>query len=400
MAPKYDLVTIGGGLAGSSLARSMAEKGARVLVLEATTEFKDRVRGEQLNSWGAGEARELGIYDLLSSCGNEMLWWDMYIGPARLEHRDLQVTGASGLPNLGYYHPQMQQTLIEAAGKAGAEVRRGVRVTAVEPGSPPKVTVEGDGGAQTIEAGLVAACDGRNSPTRAWCGFEVNHDPKRMQISGLFFENMDTPADTAVHCINPMLNAHALLFPSGGGRVRAYYATWSKPDSPRPSGEKDVPRYIDQSIAIGIPPQTFEGATPAGPLATFDGADTWVEHPYKDGVALVGDAAAATDPNFGQGQALTLRDVRELRDQLLASGDPDTAGRAYAKAHDGYYRRLKSVEDTATDLLFEPGPEADARRGRTLPVLAEVFLEIAMLQRGPDHVETRPNFRELVMGGA
>ena len=38
-----------------------------------------------------------------------------------------------------------------------------------------------------------------------------------------------------------------------------------------------------------------------GPLATFDRADTWVEHPYKEGVVLVGDAAATTDPTYGQG---------------------------------------------------------------------------------------------------
>jgi menaquinone-9 beta-reductase len=38
-----------------------------------------------------------------------------------------------------------------------------------------------------------------------------------------------------------------------------------------------------------------------GPLASFDGADTWVEHPFKDGLALIGDAGASSDPSFGQG---------------------------------------------------------------------------------------------------
>ena len=36
----YDLVTIGGGLGGAALARSMALAGAKVLVLERTTDFK------------------------------------------------------------------------------------------------------------------------------------------------------------------------------------------------------------------------------------------------------------------------------------------------------------------------------------------------------------------------
>lgn len=396
----YDVVTIGGGLAGSSLARAMAAKGAKVLVIESTTAFRDRVRGEQMCSWGAGEARELGIYDLLvSTCANKIVWWDTRVGPALLAHRSLPDEAASGLPNLGFYHPEMQETLIQAAEESGAEVRRGVRVTGVQPGTPPRVTVEyGDGRAEIIDVSFVAACDGRNSPTRAWAGFEVNRDRDRMQISGLFLENMRVQADTAHHFVNPMCNAQGLLFPSGNGRVRAYFALWKKPDSPRYSGDRDIPQFIEQSVSIGIPPAAFEGASPAGPLATFDGADSWVAHPYTQGVALVGDAAAATDPNWGQGLSLTLRDVRELRDQLLSGADPDTAGHAYADAHDQYYTKLKTIEDTITDLFFEPGQDADARRGRVLPRLAEVVPEMALLQSGPDHVAIRTDFRSAVLG--
>jgi len=46
----FDLITVGGGLAASTLARSMAERGASVLVLEHETQFKDRVRGEYIAS--------------------------------------------------------------------------------------------------------------------------------------------------------------------------------------------------------------------------------------------------------------------------------------------------------------------------------------------------------------
>ena len=46
----YDIITIGGGLGGATLAKVMAERGARVLVLESETNFKDRVRGEAMVS--------------------------------------------------------------------------------------------------------------------------------------------------------------------------------------------------------------------------------------------------------------------------------------------------------------------------------------------------------------
>jgi flavin-dependent dehydrogenase len=57
----YDLVTIGGGIGGAALAKVIAARGLRVLVLEREQEFRDRVRGEFLNSWGVAEAIRLGL---------------------------------------------------------------------------------------------------------------------------------------------------------------------------------------------------------------------------------------------------------------------------------------------------------------------------------------------------
>src|SRR5262249_38883662 len=122
----YDIVTIGGGVAGSSLARSMAASGARVLVLEREKEFKDRVRGEAMLPWGVGETRQLGIYELLrETCFHDQPWFDMYLGPAQMMHRNLPSTTPQAAPMCNFYHPKMQETLIAAAAKAGAEVRRG-----------------------------------------------------------------------------------------------------------------------------------------------------------------------------------------------------------------------------------------------------------------------------------
>ena len=50
--PDYDLITVGGGLGGAALAKVLAEKGLRVLVIEREREFKDRIRGEIMWPWG------------------------------------------------------------------------------------------------------------------------------------------------------------------------------------------------------------------------------------------------------------------------------------------------------------------------------------------------------------
>ena len=56
-----DVVTIGGGVGGAALATAVARTGRAVLVLERETNFKDRVRGENILPWGVAAARRLGI---------------------------------------------------------------------------------------------------------------------------------------------------------------------------------------------------------------------------------------------------------------------------------------------------------------------------------------------------
>jgi 2-polyprenyl-6-methoxyphenol hydroxylase-like FAD-dependent oxidoreductase len=157
-ARSYDIITVGGGIAASSLARAMAERGARVLVLEREKQFKDRVRGEGVMSWGVAEANELGICRLLKEqCAHEVPYVEAGAGL-----RDLRTTTLHQLPILSFPHQVMQETLLAAAENTGAEVRRGVSVEQIECGAEPAVVVNGQV-RERISARLVIAADGRGS---------------------------------------------------------------------------------------------------------------------------------------------------------------------------------------------------------------------------------------------
>ena len=118
----YDLTTVGGGMAASALATCMAESGARVLILEQETRFRDRIRGEYLMPWGVAEIAALGIYDLLCrECAQKIPWIDLGMGGPP---REFTTTTAQQQPAMGYSHPEMQEVLLTAAERSGAEVRR------------------------------------------------------------------------------------------------------------------------------------------------------------------------------------------------------------------------------------------------------------------------------------
>jgi 2-polyprenyl-6-methoxyphenol hydroxylase-like FAD-dependent oxidoreductase len=383
----YDIITVGAGLGGSALAIAMARKGRRVLVLESETKFHDRVRGEQLATWGVAEAKDLGIFDLLlSTCAHELPWWDIHVGGVQVQHRNMAETTPQQLPNLTFFHPEMQETLLREAESVGAEVRRGAHVGGVDPGECPAVLVEDDGRRERIECRLVVGADGRSSMVRKWGGFEVQRDPDLLQIGGIMMEDSPLADDAAHFFVNPPEGIASPIFPQGGKRARLYLVTRVE-HGPGHSGEKDLPTFLDGCARTGVDASVLKSARYSGPLATFKGAAAWVDHPYRQGVALIGDAAGHSDPTWGQGLSLTLRDARVLRDKLHDTADWDAAGNAYAGERHDYFKMTHTVEDWFTQFFYEIGPQADERRARAMPLIAQDPTRIPdNLQGGPELV--------------
>jgi menaquinone-9 beta-reductase len=383
MAITYDLITVGGGLGGAALGGAMAERGARVLVLERETKFKDRVRGEGLVPWGVEEARKLGLYDVLRDQGGGLeINGTIRFGSLMLPARDLIATTPQRAPFLTFYHPRMQEGVLAWAADKGAEVRRGVSVTAVEGGEIPAATTTSDGRRETLQARLVVGADGRHSMVRRWGGFVPQRDPERNVICGMTMENMHAPTDSFQYLWNPDTAMIVVIAPQKE-QTRAYLI---HPHSApyRLQNQREIPRFLDESTKIA-PPEFYAGARAADPLASFDAADTWVDHPYRAGVALIGDAAAASDPTYGQGMSLTMRDARVLSDHLLASDDWEAAAHAYARNHDSYYQVTHRVDGWFNELLLTQGSEASARRERAFSLMAEDPTRI------PDHVISGPD---------
>ncbi|WP_292495054.1 NAD(P)/FAD-dependent oxidoreductase [Mesorhizobium sp.] len=376
----YDLIIVGGGLAGSSLAIAVAGRGFRILIVEHQEEFRDRIRGEVLMPWGSLEAKRLGIYDLLlESCAIEAAYFSSFTNGSSPAVRDLPATTPAATCCVTFPHPEMQAVLLKRAETLGAEVRRGTVASAVAFGEVPRVHI--GGAAKGLSARLVVLADGRDSRLRSLLGFEVRHDPEQLVTAGMVLEGDVNCSEFLAGEARPSANTVNLFYDPAGGRMviamriapgrNRIYLIYHKDVLPkRLSGRHSVDEMIRQLRAVGAPSHWFDRARQAGPFASFDGSHRWVEGPYHEGVVLVGDTAAATDPAWGRGLSRTLRDVRLLRDRLLESSDWRSAAEAYARDHDDFYGRMRRLEAMQTALLFERGDAADSRRKHAFALFA------------------------------
>jgi 2-polyprenyl-6-methoxyphenol hydroxylase-like FAD-dependent oxidoreductase len=390
----YDLVIVGGGLAGSSLGLNMARAGAKVLILDREDRFRDRVRGEGIFPWGCAEAKSLGIYeDLRARCGREIAVWRRHLNAGRTVDRDLVATTPSGLGMLNFRHEEMQEVLIGLAADAGAAVRRPAEVAGVSPGTCPEVRLCSG---ERVTARLVVGADGRASRVRGWGGFTVHKDPDFLIIASTVHEGLAAPDDAINSCMSIQRGQSMLLYPLGGGCHRSYLIYRASDRPRRFSGERDAAAFLTACREMAMPAEWFDDARQNGLLASFSSSASWVNHPARDGVVLIGDAAGASDPTYGSGLAFAVRGVRLLRDELLAEADWTVAADRYAVAHDRDFSALKRITDWFTDINFSTGSDADAARTRCLPLWATDPSRVPDLHgAGPDapsHEHARERF--------
>jgi len=363
MSTPTDVAIVGGGIAGSSLAFALANAGLGVTVLEASTEFPDRVRGESMQCWGVLEARELGVERVLLDAGAHISpVWNQYMEgspePAPIP-MSMLIPGVEGTLNLR--HPDACQALIDAAERAGATVVRGVAHVELDSSDVPTVRYDVDGVPAEVRAGLVVGADGRTSTVRKQVGIVLERQEPISYIAGLLLEGLDGVPDDFDVLVGEG-DRFFLVFHQGHGRARSYICGGLSSQH-RFSGPDGTKHFLE-ACAVDSYPWSAQvvAATPAGPVATYPGDDTWTSQPCVDRVVLVGDAAGHNDPVVGQGLSIGMRDARIVRDVVLDGGRDASAFAPYAAERMERMRRLRLIADVIAMIQAEDTDRRAARR--------------------------------------
>ncbi len=366
----YDLIVVGGGIGGSALAATMARAGRSVLLLEKSTAYEDRVRGEWIAPWGVAETRRLGLYDALVAAGGHHLTshvtYDETRDPGAAEAGALSLgMFADGVAGpLCLRHPVHCQALFDAAVAAGATALRGVTVGEITLGDAPSVAYVHDRVDRVAHAPLVVGAEGRQSTVRRRAGLTLHQDAPHHWFAGLLVDDVEG-VDPQRQTIGTEGDFAFLTFPQGNGRVRVY-GGWGLRDKARFAGAEGPRRFLDAFRLRSAPyNEAIAAGTPAGPLFAYHNNSSAAERPHAPGAVLVGDAAGWNDPILGLGLSITYRDVRLVTDILKATPEGATPDfRPYAEERRERMRRLRVAAELQASLDMEFGDDARERRRR------------------------------------
>jgi len=394
MSAGYDIVIVGGGIAGGALAATLARGGVSVAVLERDHEPVDRVRGEFMALWGVSELEKLGLRAVLEAGGGiysqrNVPYDENTPGEQALAYALVYKQLVPDVPGaLCMSHPAMCSALCDAAEGAGATVLRGVEDIQVSAGRPPSIGFRHERRALSWRPRLIVGADGRNSRLRQQLGITLLADPPHNLLGGMLVEGVpEWPQDTQV--IGTEGRTHFLIFPQGGDRVRLYVC-YDFADKALYAGAGRQRKLVETFAGLTCLPHAAAIAQcrPIGPFNAFSNEDHWTQDPTVAGVVLIGDAAGHNDPIVGQGLSIALRDVRLVSEILLDGWRDRDAFRPYVEERGERMRRLRIAARLATTLRAEFGEVARQRRAKVQKRLRvdKMPSPLAAVMLGPDRL--------------
>ncbi|WP_169306530.1 NAD(P)/FAD-dependent oxidoreductase [Cohnella pontilimi] len=315
MHSDFDAIVIGAGLAGSSMAAVLAEKGWRTLLIDRNSSPRHKACGEFLSPEAAALWRSLGLDSRIAGLGGANI--DSLLLTAA-EGSSLEVPLPA--PALGISRYRLDSALQEAAVYHGAELVHGCSVLQIRPKrNGYEVDIRGKSERTSIEARTVFGCWGRNAASsyakqsrlprskadKPLCiGIKVHVEglPQCSRVELYFFQGGYiglSPVEEGRHNLAALVSG---AFFDRCGRNTAGVLSEACRQNP--------------ALALRLEGGATVPGTEAGayPVLVSKHTTAWGDVPH------VGDAARVIPPLCGDGMAMALRSVAmcvELADRYL-----------------------------------------------------------------------------------
>lgn len=338
MARDFDAVVVGASIAGCTAATLLARRGLAVALVESRADpsaYK-KVCTHFVQPSASPTIRRLGLEPALERAGAVRNRSDIWTPWGWVRH---PATRHAATPEHGWsvrrqtLDPLLRTLALDTPGVVGllghslTGLRRdGGRVSGVTVRTP-------DGGERAITARLVVGADGRNSKVAELAALRTRVRPNERFAYYTYWRGLDLGAEDPARFwfLDPDV---AYAFPNEDGVV----LTACMPTRARLAEFKqDVEGAFARTFAALPDGPRFDGAERVGPmLGMLEMPNVW-RRPWAPGVALVGDAAMASDPLWGVGCGWAFESAAWLADavgpRFTSDRAVDAGLRRYAWTH-------------------------------------------------------------------
>lgn len=355
-ADSYDVAVVGASLAGCAAAIQLGRAGLRVAVIEKQPDpqaFK-RICSHFIQASGVPAIERLGLLETLEAAGAKRprvhMWtrWGWIEAPPERAGRGVNLRRE-------VLDPLLRST---AAGTPGVEMMLGWTAQQLlrDGETFAGVTVRNPAGEEReIRARLTVGADGRDSRVAELSAVPTRTYPHNRIAYGGYFEGGAPPyaPDATAWFLDPQWVAG---FPTDNGLT--FYAAMPTKDW-LPRFKRDPAGTLVDFIAnVPEAPPIREGRLVQPPMGKVE-MTSRMRRPVAPGLALIGDAALATDPLFGVGCGWAFQSAEWLSDSVLPALRGDEAlEKGLARYRRRHAKELRGhaffIHDYSTGRRFNP----------------------------------------------
>ena len=385
----YDAVIVGGSLAGCAAATMLGRAGARVAVLEKSPDPANykRVCSHFIQASAVPTLERLELVEPMEAAGavrsrfNAHTPWGWIEPPAETAALAINLQREK-------LDPMVREM---AASTPGVEVLLGQTVTELRRQGDTfrgAVAQDRDGVETFFEAPLTIGADGRDSRIAKLSEVKVKTYPHGRFAYGGYFEGAIPPRQDATTAAIWLMDPDwAAAFPTDDGLLFcAAMATMDRLPAFKEDPEKALLDYFDE-VPEGPALRSARLTDEPGVMGKIDMTNR-MRTTTAPGLALIGDAALATDPLFGVGCGWAFQSAEWMADAVapaLRGEEALEAGlRRYRRTHSRHLRgHARMIHEYATGRKMQPGERLLFSGAARDPRAAKAFDAFGARKIGP-----------------